>query len=106
LTITDNATRFIIRCQALSGATGYDVVRPIFEAAFREFGLTRLSAWWIRLGIRPERMEPGRPEQNGRHERMHATLKQETANPSAASKKPSTDSATSSTTNGLTKPLT
>ena len=76
-------------------------VRPIFESAFREFGLpnamrsdngppfastalgrlSRLSVWWVRLGIRLERIEPGHPEQNGRHERMHRTLKQETASP-------------------------
>jgi hypothetical protein len=74
---------------------------PIFEAAFREYGLpsairtdngppfatptvgslSRLSVWWLKLGIVPERIEPGRPAQNGRHERMHRTLKQETASP-------------------------
>ena len=79
-------------------------VRPRMEAVFREYGLplairsdngppfasraagglSRLSAWWVRLGIRPERIEPGRPEQNGRHERMHRTLKAETASPPAA----------------------
>ena len=46
-------------------------------------GLTRLSAWWIKLGIRPERIEPGEPQQNGRHERMHRTLKAETTQPAA-----------------------
>ena len=45
--------------------------------------LSRLSIWWIRLGIYPELIEPGHPEQNGRHERMHKTLKQETTRPSA-----------------------
>jgi putative transposase len=44
-------------------------------------GLSKLSVWWVKLGIRPERIEPGHPEQNGRHERMHRTLKEETANP-------------------------
>jgi len=44
-------------------------------------GLSRLAIWWLKLGIVPERIEPGRPQQNGRHERMHLTLKQETANP-------------------------
>jgi len=77
------------------------MIRPIFEAAFREYGLpvairtdngppfatttvgglSRLSIWWLKLGIIPERIEPGKPAQNGRHERMHRTLKQETASP-------------------------
>jgi hypothetical protein len=48
-------------------------------------GLTPLSVWWIKLGIVPERIEPGKPEQNGRHERMHRTLKQEAATPPKAS---------------------
>lgn len=79
-------------------------VQAVFEAVFREYGLpeairsdngppfataapgglSRLSMWWLRLGIRHERIEPGCPEQNGRHERMHQTLKQETATPPAA----------------------
>lgn len=100
LTITDNYSRYILRCQALT-PTGFYGVQPIFEAAFREYGLpdairtdngvpfasttvaglSRLSIWWIKLGIIPERIEPGRPDQNGRHERMHRTLKQETASP-------------------------
>ena len=46
--------------------------------------LSQLSAWWIRLGIRPELIEPGKPQQNGRHERMHRTLKAQTARPPAA----------------------
>ena len=74
---------------------------PLFEAAFREYGLpeririangtpfatvgigglSELCVWWIKLGIRPERIEPGKPAQNGRHERMHRTLKQETTQP-------------------------
>ena len=100
LTISDAMSRFLVRCD---GVTSPDepTVRPIFESAFREFGLpnamrsdngppfastalgrlSRLSVWWIRLGIRHERIEPGHPEQNGRHERMHRTLKQETASP-------------------------
>ena len=76
-----------------------------FEATFRELGLpdairtdngppfstlapgglSRLAIWWIRLGIRPERIMPGRPDQNDRHERMHRTLKAETARPPASS---------------------
>ena len=101
LTITDGHTRFILRCQSMTGKTGFEHVRPLFEASFREFGLprairsdngppfasvglgglSRLSVWWIRLGIVPERIRPGHPEENGRHERMHRTLKQATANP-------------------------
>src|SRR3954464_5651739 len=50
-------------------------------------GLSRLSMWWMQLGIRHERIEPGCPEQNGRHERMHRTLKQETASPPAANQR-------------------
>ena len=79
-------------------------VMPLFEAAFREYGLpesiridngppfasvglgglSQLSVWWIKQGIRPERIEPGKPAQNGRHERMHRTMKQETAQPPLA----------------------
>lgn len=104
LTMTDGATRFILRCQTMSGSTGFEAVQPLFEAAFREFGLpvrirtdngapfattglgglSRLSVWWIRLGIRPERIRPGKPQDNGRHERMHRTLKAETAAPPRA----------------------
>ena len=47
-------------------------------------GISRLSLWWMKLGIRPERIQAGHPEQNGRHERMHRTLKQETASPPAS----------------------
>jgi len=100
LTISDAVSRYLLRCQAMD-ATGFESVRPIFEAAFKECGLpwairtdngppfasrairglSRLSLWWLRLGIIPERIEAGHPEQNGRHERMHLTLKQETASP-------------------------
>jgi putative transposase len=99
LTITDAAIRMLFRCHHVAKC---DVahVQPIFEATFREFGLpfairsdngppfasvgiaglSRLSIWWIRLGIWPERIEPGHPEQNGRHERMHGTVQLELAN--------------------------
>jgi putative transposase len=104
LTITDAFSRYLLRC--------YGMPRPhrtqaqsVFESAFREYGLpaairsdngapfasratgglSRLSVWWIRLGIVPERIEPGHPEQNGRHERMHLTLKTETTRPPRAS---------------------
>ena len=100
LTITDNYSRYLFRCQTLR-PTGYSAVQPVFEAAFREYGLpiairtdngppfatttvgslSRLSIWWLKLGIIPERIEPGKPAQNGRHERMHRTLKRDTASP-------------------------
>ena len=102
LTITDAFSRYLIRCQGLD-RSGYPSVRPIFELAFKEYGiprairsdngspfasralrgLSRLSVWWIKLGIEPERIQPGKPQQNGRHERMHLTLKQDTAAPPA-----------------------
>lgn len=101
LTITDGHSRFILRCQGLFPKTDFEAVKPLFEATFREYGLpaamrtdngppfattglyglSRLSVWWIRLGIRPDRIRPGKPQENGRHERMHRTLKAETANP-------------------------
>ena len=85
----------------------YVHVRPIIEKAFREFGLphairsdngppfaslaagglSALSVWWIKLGIDCQRIEPGKPQQNGRHERMHRTLKAETASPPSANGK-------------------
>lgn len=100
LTITDGFSRYLLRCTALN-STIYEAVRPIFTSAFREFGLplairtdngppfvslttgglSRLAVWWIKLGIRPERILPGHPEQNGRHERMHRTLGAETTRP-------------------------
>jgi len=100
LTITDNYSRYLIRCQALQPVME-GTLRPIFTGAFCEYGLpevirtdngapfatttvgglSRLSVWWIRLGIIPERIRPGKPHQNGRHERMHRTLKEETASP-------------------------
>jgi transposase InsO family protein len=100
LTITDAFSRYILECKAVPSMRAVDV-RPIFEAAFRAYGLpaairsdngppfastgagglTLLSIWWVRLGIAIERIEPGKPAQNGRHERMHLTLKQETTRP-------------------------
>ncbi len=100
LTITDACSRFLLRCQGLKQARGGQS-RPWFEATFREYGmpvgmrtdngapfasvgpggLSGLAVWLIKLGIRPERIEPGKPGQNGRHERMHRTLKAATANP-------------------------
>jgi putative transposase len=100
VTIMDGFSRYLLRCQALRRPLS-GPVQKVFESAFREFGLpqairtdngapfstlapgglSRLAVWWIRLGIRPERILPGRPDQNGRHERMHSTLKAETARP-------------------------
>ena len=102
-TLTDAYSRFLLRCRHVPKTDGPHL-REIFEAAFREFGLpryirtdngapfastglaglSRLAVWWLRLGIQPERIEPGCPEQNGRHERFHETLKAETANPAEA----------------------
>jgi len=100
LTITDNFSRFILLCRGLERPT-HDHVRPWFETTFKKYGLpeairtdngapfasvglgglSRLSAWFIKLGIRPERIEKAHPEQNGRHERMHRTLKEATVTP-------------------------
>lgn len=107
LTISDQHSRYLLRCQGLGGATGSAIVRPLFEATFREFGLptalrtdngapfasvglgglTEFSVWLLRLGIRLERSRPGCPQDNGRHERMHRTLKDATAKPPAANQR-------------------
>ncbi|MNO96537.1 Integrase core domain protein [compost metagenome] len=103
LTLSDHATRYLLACRGLERPTGAQT-RPWFEWAFREYGLpeairsdngspfassglarlSSLAVWWIRLGIYPERIRPGRPDQNGRHERMHRTLKAATLKPAAA----------------------
>lgn len=101
LTITDYSSRYLILCEALTGTNEIFAFEG-FTKAFMEYGLpdairtdngtpfasgnsfynlTKLSVWWMRLGIRVERIEPGKPQQNGRHERMHLTLKQETTRP-------------------------
>lgn len=100
LTITDNNSRYLLQCRALFRPT-FEETQPWFEWTFRDYGLpqamrtdngvpfasvglgglTRLSVWFIKLGIRPERIEPGHPEQNGRHERMHRSLKEATVKP-------------------------
>lgn len=102
LTVTDAFSRMLLRCKALR-STKTVRAQPVFESVFREFGLperirtdngtpfasrgagglSRLSIWWVKLGIHHERIQPGHPEQNGRHERMHRTLKQETLRPPA-----------------------
>jgi putative transposase len=103
LTISDAASRYLLRCQAVEKTDTFRV-RAIFEAAFREYGLpsamrtdngppfasraiaglSPLALYLMKLNIVPERIAPGHPEQNGRHERMHRTLKAETARPPAA----------------------
>ncbi len=102
LTISDHASRYLLCCRHVKQMS-YELVKMRFERVFRQYGLpevirtdngtpfasrglgglSRLSYWWIRLGIYPERIEPGHPEQNGRHERMHKTLKDHTAKPPA-----------------------
>jgi putative transposase len=105
LTVADGATRYLLACRALTSVRTSEA-RPVFERLFRTFGLPErirsdngvpfattalarlspLSVWWIRLGIRPELIEPGHPEQNGRHERMHKTLKAESTRPPAGTR--------------------
>jgi putative transposase len=106
LTVMDACTRYLLACTALPSPTSAGT-RRVLEATFREFGLptrirsdngvpfagpttlarlSRLAVWWIRLGIVPELIQPGRPAQNGRHERMHRTLKRCTARPPAGNR--------------------
>jgi transposase InsO family protein len=104
LTVTDGFSRYLLGCQALYTTAVADA-KPVFTRLFREYGLPKrirtdngvpfathtlarlssLSAWWIKLGILPELIEPGKPQQNGRHERMHKTLKAEATKPPAGS---------------------
>lgn len=104
LTITDFASRYLLACEALH-TTKEVYAFTVFERVFQEFGLprairtdngvpfaspnalfnlSRLSVWWLRLGIDIERIKPGHPQQNGRHERMHPALKLETTKPAGA----------------------
>lgn len=104
LTVADHASRYLLLCEALESVKE-DSAFAAFESLFKErglpiavrsdngvpfasphslFGLSRLSVWWLRLGIDIERIKPGKPQQNGRHERMHLTLKKETARPAKA----------------------
>jgi len=107
LTISDAHTRYLLCCQSVCQTIGHLSVKPLFIQAFREYGmpqairtdngppfaatglggLSTLAVWWVRLGIGVERIEPGVPQQNGRHERMHRTLKEATAQPPASSLK-------------------
>jgi len=101
LTVTDHAARFILACEALESTKEAGAI-PVFQALFKERGLpdairsdngvpfaspnglynlSKLSVWWLRLGIEIDRIKPGCPQQNGRHERMHLTLKKETTKP-------------------------
>src|SRR5574342_89753 len=104
LTITDFASRYLLTCEALT-TTQEKFAFTAFERTFKEFGLpgairtdngvpfasshalyglSKLAVWWLRLGIQIERIKPGHPQQNGRHERMHLTLKREATKPAAA----------------------
>ena len=100
LTVADGFSRYLLGCQGLA-TTSEQLSRPVFERLFREYGLpdailsdngspfatialgrlSRLAVWWIRLGITPVLIEPSSPQQNGRHERMHRTLKAEATRP-------------------------
>jgi putative transposase len=104
LTVTDGYSRFLL-CSQLLERPDYAHSREVLEQVFREYGLpavmrsdngapfaslgvaglSRLGVWWVKLGIVPERIQPAHPQQNGRHERMHRTLKAEAATPPAAS---------------------
>lgn len=107
LTIADQFSRYLIACEGLVSTRGR-LARPVFEKVFREqglpnailtdngapfvvphamCGLSALSVWWIQLGIRHHRIEPGKPQQNPRHERMHRTLKAEVTRPPGANLK-------------------
>ena len=103
LTITDFASRYLLGCEALD-TTKVVYAFPVFQRVFAQFGLpkairtdngvpfasphalfglSKLAVWWLRLGIEIERIKPGCPQQNGRHERMHLTLKKEATKPAA-----------------------
>lgn len=104
LTVTDGFSRYLLGCQALH-STAVQGAKPVFTRLFRQYGLPKrirtdngvpfatntlarlsaLSAWWVRLGVLPELIEPGKPQQNGRHERLHKTLKAEATKPAAGS---------------------
>ncbi len=105
LTVVDAFSRFILACQTVPGTTLKDA-KQVFANLFKEFGLperirtdngvpfaaaiagglSHLAIWWVRLGIYPERITPGKPQENGRHERMHRTLKAEVTQPPSANR--------------------
>ena len=103
LTITDYCSRYLLACESLE-STKSTFAFSVFERAFKDFGLptairtdngvpfaspnalfglSKLAVWWLRLGIGIERIKPGHPQQNGRHERMHLTLKKEATKPAS-----------------------
>jgi len=103
LTITDYRSRYLLACEGLE-STRSQFAFSVFEQTFKEFGLpkairtdnggpfasanalfglSKLSVWWLRLGIQIQRIKPGNPQQNGRHERMHLTLKKEATKPAS-----------------------
>ena len=103
LTISDYRSRYLLACEGMN-STKADFAFAVFEKVFKEFGLpaairtdngvpfaspnalfglSKLAVWWLRLGIRIERIAPGKPQQNGRHERMHLTLKKEATKPAS-----------------------
>ena len=103
LTITDYRSRYLLACEGLS-STRSEFAFSVFERAFKDFGLpgairtdngapfasgnalfglSKLAVWWLRLGIQIQRIKPGCPQQNGRHERMHLTLKKEATKPAS-----------------------
>ncbi len=104
LTVSDQASRFLLMCEALESTkeeTAFTAFQRLFEerglpGAMRTdnglpfaspnglYNLSKLSVWWLRLGIEIERIKPGQPQQNARHERMHLTLKKETTRPPGA----------------------
>lgn len=106
LTIADECSRFLLRCEGL-GSVRTEEAWPVFERLFRNVGLPRairtdngspfsstglhglcaLSVWWVRLGIQHQRITPGHPEENPCHERMHRTVKADTARPPAADRR-------------------
>lgn len=103
LTVTDAATRYLLCCRQLPNHETATVEQQLRELFYRHGlperirsdngtpfastgvgGLSRLSVWWIKLGILPERIAAGEPQQNGRHERMHRTLEEEVGRPAAS----------------------
>ena len=103
LTITDYSSRYLLACESLE-STKSTFAFSVFERVFKDFGLpsairtdngvpfaspnalfglSKLAVWWLRLGIQIERIKPGHPQQNGRHERMHLTLKKEATKPAS-----------------------
>ena len=106
LTVTDNYSRMLLACQGLPSTACADA-KPVFRRLFQQYGLperirtdngvpfattslarlSSLSAWWVRLAVLPELIEPGKPQQNGKHERMHKTLKAETTRPPGATRR-------------------